>query len=125
LIESDAALARAAGAAPRPGWAGAAAHRARAVALAGSVRPYATNGRSPLAVDCLSQQGVEQQPAAARVASVEPEHPLVEVGTCSGLTEPCMVPITQRLAREKTRCTAGKTSCACRPEAATEVPWCG
>src|SRR5664280_2710087 len=47
LIESDAALARAAGAAPRPGWAGAAAHRARAVALAGSVRPCATSGRSP------------------------------------------------------------------------------
>src|SRR5665811_2212120 len=36
-----------------------------------------------------------------------------------------MVPITQRLTREKTRCTAGRTSCACRPEAATEVPWCG
>src|SRR5665647_3905515 len=47
LIESDAALARAARAAPRPGWAGAVAHRARAVALAGSVRPYATSGRSP------------------------------------------------------------------------------
>src|SRR5450759_3440745 len=44
--------------------------------------------------------------------------------TRSGLTEPCMVPITQRLTSENTRWTAGSTSCACRPAAAIEVPRC-
>src|SRR5450759_4068328 len=40
---------------------------------------------------------------------------------CSGLMEPCKVPMTQRFTSEKTRCTPGSASCAGRPEALTEV----
>jgi hypothetical protein len=40
---------------------------------------------------------------------------------CSGLMEPCKVPMAQRFTSEKTRCTPGSASCAGRPEALTEV----
>ena len=35
-----------------------------------------------------------------------------------------MVPISHLLTSENTWYTAGSTSCACRPEAATDVPLC-
>lgn len=40
---------------------------------------------------------------------------------CSGLIEPCSVPITQRFTSEKTSDTHGSVSCAGRPEAFTDV----
>src|SRR5665647_597990 len=92
------------------------------VAAVGCGRPCGGRCRSGRRLRGLLQEPPEQQAATARVASVEPEDPLIEVGGhvlwADGAVQGAH---DQRFISEKTRCTPGSASCAGRPEALTEV----